>query len=560
MKNKKEDFISVLFIILTSIFVSIPLFQFNIQYDDGIQHIARLIETEREIRNGNFIVYIMQNLCNGFGYSWNLFYSPLTSYLPLVFRVFGVSFESCLRLFMFCLSILSGFAMYFFMKKFLKNKNIADNKKFLICIIASCFYILAPYRLNDMYIRVAVPELASFVFIPIVFNGLYSIINLKEKKLTLAFGAAGLILTHTLLAFYTAMFCAIFIIVNIKQIKKNEFITLLVNGIITLLLTAFYWVPLLQSKLVANYEVFNQEHMVRENVLIDAKVKLQELLFMENGRMAYFLGIPVIIGIILTIKMIFEKKIEDKKNYFFFLISGLFSVLLTLKFIPFEKFPSIFKMMQFSFRLLEFSSFFLSIIASINLVLSFKKFNLFLTTIVVFLMADLVIPIVKNIDFRDGNIDESKLISGISVTEKTGRVHAGCASFEYLPSKAFENRKYIETRQDVPIAINNDDIEIINFEKNRLNLTFEAKGTGAVELPYIYYIGYNAKVDGKKVDTTESKNGFVQINIDNEDYKKIEVSYTGTLSMKISIIVSILSLLFILIYLIKKKYELSMNN
>ena len=289
--------------------------------------------------------------------------------------------------------------------------------------------------------------------------------------------------------------------------------------------------------------------MVRENVLIDAKVKPQELLFMENGRMAYFLGIPVIIGLILTIKMIFEKTIEDKKNYFFFLISGLFSVLLTLKFIPFEKFPSIFKMMQFSFRLLEFSSFFLSVIASINLVLSFKKFNLFFTTIVVFLMADLVIPIVKNIDFKDGNIDESKLISGISVTEKTGRVHAGCASFEYLPSKAFENRKYIETRQDVPIAINNDDIEIVNFEKNRLNLTFEAKGTGAVELPYIYYIGYNAKIDGKKVDTTESKNGFVQINIDNEDYKKIEVSYTGTLSMKISIIVSILSLLFILIYL-----------
>ena len=117
LKNKKDNITAALFILLSSIFVSIPLIKFNIQYDDGIQHVARLIETAREISNGNFIAYIMQNLCNGFGYSWNLFYSPLTSYLPLVFRIFGFSFENCLRIFMFFVSILSGYSMYFFMKK-----------------------------------------------------------------------------------------------------------------------------------------------------------------------------------------------------------------------------------------------------------------------------------------------------------------------------------------------------------------------------------------------------------------------------------------------------------
>lgn len=564
LKNKKENLIATLFIILVSIFVSIPLFKFNIQYDDGIQHIARLIETEREIKNGNFIAYIMQNLCNGFGYSWNIFYSPLTSYLPLVFRIFGLSFENCLRLFMFCLSILSGYSMYFFMKKFLKNKDISDNKKTLISIISAAFYILAPYRLNDMYIRVAVSELASFVFIPIVFNGLYSIINLKEKNFILAFGAAGLLITHLLITFYTAILCAIYLIVNIKEIKGKEIIELLKNLAMMLLLTAFYWVPLLQSRIATNYEVFNQEHMVRDNVLINAKVKPKELFFIENDRMAYFLGIPVIIGLILTIKMIFDKKIEDKKNYYFFLISGLVCVLLTLNFIPFEKFPSMFTMMQFSFRLLEYSSFFLSIIASINLVLCFKKFNIFYAIIIVMIMADLNIPIVKNISFRDEYVSEADLIKGVAVTTNTGRVHAGCASFEYLPSKAFENRNYIATREDVPIVLNNNsiddadnknatdnEIEIKDYEKNRLSLSFKAKGTGVIELPYIYYIGYNAKIDGKKIETTESENGFVQICIDNNDYKEIEVSYTGTMAMKIALAISVITLILYILFIIR---------
>lgn len=191
MKNRKEKLIALICILLSSIFVAIPLIKFNCQYDDGIQHIYRLIGTSQSIKEkGLLFPVIMQNLCNGFGYSWNLFYSPLTSYMPLIFRIFGFSFENSLKIFMFATSIASGHAMYFFLKKILKSKDtITDERKNLIAILGACLYILAPYRLNDMYIRVAVAELTSFIFIPIVFNGLYSIINGEKKSYVLAFGA-----------------------------------------------------------------------------------------------------------------------------------------------------------------------------------------------------------------------------------------------------------------------------------------------------------------------------------------------------------------------------------
>ncbi len=553
MKNKKNNLIVFFFITISSIFVSIPLFKFNAQYDDGIQHIVRLIENAREIKQGTIFPVIMQNLCNGFGYSWNLFYSPLTAYIPLIFRLFGFSYENSLKLFMFFLSIASGYAMYFFTKKILKKRNISEERKVFISVLSASFYILAPYRLNDMYIRVAVAELASFVFLPIIFNGLYSIINLKEKKYILAFGAIGLILSHTLITLYTVMFCIIYLIVNIKFLKdKKTFTTLTLNILLALLITSFFTVPLLESKLSSDYEVFNEAHMINDNLIIDGKASLEELLYIKKGRMAYFLDLPVIAGILLTFLMIKNKKIEDKGNYYFFLVSGIVSVILTLKFIPFEKFPTIFKMMQFSFRLLEFSSFFLSVIASLNFGLCFKKFTLANAIIIALVMADLLIPAVGRVDFSKEYISEDRLLEGIPVTASTGRVHAGCASFEYLPSKAFENRNYIATRKDEPIILDGN-IEISNFEKDRLSTNFVAKGNGIIELPYIYYIGYSAYIDGEKINITESQNGFCQININSEKFSNIKVSYTGTKAMQISMFISIFTLIIFIFYKIKYK-------
>lgn len=547
MKLKNKNTITFIIILIVSLFVAIPSIKINIQYDDGIQHVCRLIGTERSIKEGNIFSTIISNLCNNFGYSWNLFYSPLTAYLPLIFRIFGFSYGDCLRLFLLFCSIASGYSMYFFVKKILQKKDIDDDKKHYIALLAASFYICAPYRISDMYIRVAIAEVASFIFIPIIWNGIYSIFNYKEitgRKYILCFGIVGLMLSHTLITFYMAIICAIYVICNYKKIDKHIIIKLVKNILLALAITAFYWIPLVESKLSCDYEVFNQSHMVRENVLVKLKVRLIELIWLKDDRMAYFLAIPLLLGIMLTINIVKKKKIQDLQSYFFFLITGIICVILTMDFIPFEKFPSFMKMMQFSFRLLEFSSFFLSVIAAINIGLFFKKFTFAKMLIIVLVIMDLIIPINKNIDYQNEYISENDLIQGIRVISSTGRVHAGCASFEYLPSKAFNNRKNIEDREDVPIAYNNQTIS--NYEKNGLTMKFDMEGTGEVELPYIYYIGYCVRVNGAKVKTKESDNGFIKINV-TEEKSSVTVDYEGSTLMKISLIISIISLLGILV-------------
>lgn len=356
--------------------------------------------------------------------------------------------------------------------------------------------------------------------------------------------------------------CAIYVLINIKKIKKKQIIDLASNLGLALVVTAFYTVPLLESKMSTEYEVFKSSHMVRENILIGCKVSSLELLFIKENRMAYFLGIPIIVGLILTIYMIKNKKIENKISYFFFLITGIVCVILTMDFVPFEKFPSFMTMMQFSFRLLEFSSFFLTVIASLNWGLSFKKFNMATMIIIILIMADLLIPIVKNIDFGDRYINEETLLQGVPVTERTGRVHAGCASFEYLPSKAFQNRSYIENRENLPIILDGN-AKISDYEKNGTNCSFKIKGYGKIELPYIYYTGYTARIGSTKLKITESDNGFLQIDITeellnkfvnvNELYQTVDitVSYEGSFAMKISSLISIIGIIILIICCIK---------
>ena len=188
MKKRIVDFIIIL---IFSLFISIPLISkdINVYADDGIQHIARLMGTYQTITEGECPPVIMSNFCNGFGYSWNIFYSPLTAYIPLIFSIFTSSFELMLKLFMVLCSFLSGIAMYSFVKKVTNNRPAG--------LLASIIYIFAPYRLTDMYMRTAIAELASFIFLPILFHGMYNIFNSEEKSikksLMLTFGAVGLI-------------------------------------------------------------------------------------------------------------------------------------------------------------------------------------------------------------------------------------------------------------------------------------------------------------------------------------------------------------------------------
>jgi len=597
---KSGEYANIAIIFIVSIFVCLPLLNknCNIYIDDGIQHLCRLIGTEQTLVSKQFLPMIMSNFCNNFGYSWNIFYSPLTAYIPLIFRIFSFSFETCLKLFMFVVTVATGIAMYKFVIKITKNKNIA--------ILASVLYIIAPYRITDMYVRMALAELTSFIFIPMVFSGMYSIINENKKSSLLIIGASGLILTHTVVCMYTAMLCFVYLIVFIRKLNKKSILNLLVSLLMIVLITSFYWVGLAQHYFSTSYEVFVPGRMERVDVLNFYKTSLSQLVYTDQEqKMIYEIGIVTFIGLLLTpiAIMKFEKQEKEKdftKIYGLFGILGIVLTIMTLKIFPFEKLPGTFTMIQFTFRLFEFTSFFFAIISAVNFWILIKNFNI-RDVIIISLIACLLTTIYGKKISYEKKYDEKDFIEPRRVTKDVGRINAGMASFEYLPSKAFNCLKtYIADREDVPIILNNSDnqITISDYEKNGSNMKMKilkaspelANGTDKVyevseeltneedtiseanqddesskanttsedieiELPYIYYLGYRVKIDGKEVKYTESEHGFVQINVDKElnEEAEITVKYLGTNEMIIAFAVSLVSTVSYAIFTITAK-------
>lgn len=554
MKNlikycKEKEIINYILIIIASIIISIPLANknLNIYRDDGIQHICRIIGTEQTLADKQFLPMIMSNLCNNFGYSWNIFYSPLTAYMSVMFRIFNFSYVNCLKLCMFVIVLLSGLTMYKLTFRITKNKKLAT--------LASIIYILAPYRITDMYTRTALAELASFIFIPIVFEGLYIIVNEEKKSYKLALGAAGLILTHQVIAMYTAIICFVYLIVFFKKLKSKTVLKNIgVNLLFCILMTSFYWVGLLQHYFSTSYEVFVPGRMEREEVLIFYKAKFSQLFITSSEQtMIYAIGLLSVIGLVLT--PIAYKKIpeEYKKTYMFFLITGVILIGMTLSIFPFEKLPQALTMLQFTFRLFTFTSFFFAFVVATNFAILIKNFKTLDIVVLLTISILLLVPYKSKLDFNLKD-NEERPINGVRITENTGRVHAGMASMEYLPTKAFKNLKYIANRKDEVIVLDNDEAVISDYTKQASNMNCKISNINketTIELPYIYYLGYRVYANGQEITYTESDNGFIQINIAKDS--QIKVKYLGTNEMLISYAVSIISFATIIVLNHKNK-------
>lgn len=183
MKKKLSKIQFVLIILVISIVVSLPILEenLNVYFDDGSQHISRAYSSYLSITNGENTT-VLSNLANGFGYSWDLFYGPFSVILILLCNLIFNNFVKAYKLAMFIGLLLSGLTMYKFMSKFSKNKYIGT--------FAAILYITMPYHLNDMYIINAFGEFLSYIFIPIVFLGLYNLINKEKGDFWLCIGAS----------------------------------------------------------------------------------------------------------------------------------------------------------------------------------------------------------------------------------------------------------------------------------------------------------------------------------------------------------------------------------
>lgn len=80
----------------------------------------------------------------------------------------------------------------------------------------------------------------------------------------------------------------------------------------------------------------------------------------------------------------------------------------------------------------------------------------------------------------------------------------------------------------------------------------ENKQGSYLELPYIYYLGYQVTFKGEKISYQESEHGFISIQIPEGETGEVKVRYKGTSAGKISAGISVITGIVFIGYIAKR--------
>lgn len=567
LKNKRC--FPYIIITVIGILVSLPLIGLQIRgTDDGWLHLIRIIGIDNAIKNESFPFLIQPFFCNDWGYSMTAFYPSIVSYVPYFLSIFMGSFINGIKIFAAITVILSGITMYQFLMEITEKKKLA--------LIGAIVYMILPYRLENIYNRFAIGEFTAFVFIPLVFLGLYNLLNGNGKKhYYIAIGATGLMLSHTISTIYTAVFCLIYILFNLKLFfKKDVLIKCLINVIFILLISAIFWVPMLEFKQSAEYAIFEPDALKTSGKYVaNNTIELWQLLKdknEENG-VSFVIGIPFITMLLLGIFVFkkLDKKLKDL--YITNIVLAVISIIMCTKFFPWIIMPDFLCTLQYPWRLLGFALFFLTPICAINVYFLIKEIKNKKIQDGIYMIVILILFIFTLKELSSYQIGYQTIDSSYEEQiVQNPKIHYFSVNRDYMPLKALkEQRGYLYTRTDETYVINGEAI-ISNEEKYGLKMKIsleKAKEGTKLELPYLFYPGYTVKLVEKSstetvINTSESENGFLQIMIPHDiENAEIIVNYTGTTIEKTAYIGSGISVILFICYIIyfRKKDKEEIN-
>src|SRR6185437_3716194 len=233
-----KKYIDYLIIIVLLVFTVSPLFVsgwFPIHDDEQI---GRLFELNKDVITGHLPPRLAQDLGFGFDYPLFNFYPSFVYYVAEVFHLIGFSYISSTKLMIGLGFILAGIFMYLFSKEYVGRIG---------GIVAAIAYSYTPYHSVDVYVRGAIPEFWSFVFVPALF---WSIHQLSKKGSYFFIVLSGLFvaclaLTHDLIAMMSSFFLGAYFLFLIFQAKNKWllFRSICLSVLLGLCFSAYFWLP-----------------------------------------------------------------------------------------------------------------------------------------------------------------------------------------------------------------------------------------------------------------------------------------------------------------------------
>lgn len=496
------------------IFTSYPMFTNYLVYGHDLQaHLLRIEGVKDALREGHFLAEIYPENNNGYGLL-GFIYPNLFLRIPALLRLCDVSMVTAYHTLIVLINVATAISMYCSVKSITKSKFSA--------IFGTVLYMLAPYRLCDLYIRSAIGEALAMIFLPLAIAGIYHILlGEKSKWYYLLIGLTGITQSHVLSCLLIGLVMIFLCVIFVKYLLlERRYLKLIMTLGTFVLLNIWYIIPFmvyystpLEMVKIENTDFYEESvfgaQLFMTNAFCNLSTKAEAGIGEEMSMSIGMIGWTALL--IIMIYLICHKE-REKVKYRQFVLSlfciSIFMLFLSSSACPWFKLShyafisDLLGIIQFTFRFLCIASVCLSLACPMVIEQS-EYLNIYRKPL---LMLFIILGMIGSYELMD-----RYTVQEVKFNEFSGGF-SDTTIIEYLPEGT-----------DMEIFHNTDvwtdGVEIGEYTKQGTSIKFSysnAQEGAFVTLPLLYYPGYDVKLeDGTKLKSDMGEKNRLRVYIPN---------------------------------------------
>jgi len=514
----------LLLIFVAAVFVSSwPALRENLYIGhDSIFHLGRIRNVIAGLRDGQLPVRMGGGGINGgYGSAVSVFYPDLMLYIPALLMISGTTIQFALSVFLIGVNLASAVSMYVCAKRIFDDETVG--------VSASVFYVLAVYRLTDVYTRAAFGEMTAMAVLPLFMLGLWEVIwGNRNRWILLTLGATGIFQSHMISTLVCAVMAVFACVMGaFRIIREKRWVALIKAAASALLLNLYTLVPLL---------TYMAQGIQTDILQVRCATKCNEVfeLFATDITFAKDIGLALLIGTVATMYALCGCRSEKDKRAWVFLALGALTALMTTEYFPWEwleiQTRGAVNYLQFPWRLMMLTDVFLALACGYGVLrLAEEKKELLTVCVLTVCMI--------------GAFDQ---LSYLAVTDafqfdywKTNREGIS-AYYEYtIPGSDLSQT----LTQKEPVL--SPGVTMERYRKTGTHITaFVDAGTdGQIVFPVFGYDGYSATLEGNELSWVRGENNRIQVELPAGARGELEIRFVGKPIWRISDAISLCTLL-----------------
>lgn len=543
MMNILKKNVFLLLVILIGFFGVKALFHSGFYTShDGEHQVIRLYHFNQALKDGQVPPRWAGTADNGYGYPLFIFSYQSPWFIGIPLLKVGLSLTDAIKGVFVIGYLLSGIFMYLWLKEMLG---------LFPGLLGSVLYLWAPYRFSNIFVRASLGEATAFIFIPLVFWGIWKVREKRETTkgiILVSLGLAGVILSHLMVLIIFALPLFFWVLLQGKEAKNNK---LFIGGVIAgsflgIILSSYYLIPAIFEK------QFTVATQILQSHFLDHFVNLKQLIYSKwgygfdfpgtvNDEMSFQVGIAqwlamILLAILSLITWFRQKKIDWLG--FFAVGCFVFSIIMMIS-VSKPAWEQITKYSYFDFpwRFLSLAVFSGSLGAA--LVAKHLKERVWLVVIFFISLAFYTNKNHLRVNQYVYNHDEV-YINNLQTTNQFDEYRAKTLNHEYVKVK----------RERVEFSKKEINLEKEISSSNYLFLEGEANQKSLIKLNIAYYPGWQVWLNQKEQTRVMSSEGVMEIPIPKDKFT-LEAKFTETLIRKTSNLVSLIGLMILLAFIYK---------